>query len=323
MRILSGMQPSGKAHIGNYLGAMRQHVAMQNEGDCFYFLANYHALTTIRDSARLKELTFELAVDYLALGIDPTKTTFFLQSDVPELTELTWIFDTISPVGLLERAHAWKDAKQKGKKDMTVGLFNYPVLMACDILLYSPDQVPVGQDQKQHVEITNDIAGYFNNTFGETFKQVEVIIKEDVAVVPGTDGQKMSKSYGNTIDIFADEATLKKQVMGIKTDSLGVADPKNPNECIPFQLLAHFASPELVKSVEEKLRTGGFGYGDLKKQLLETLTLYFADARARRADLMKKPDYVHAVLAAGGKKARAVAQEKMEDVRKKVGLDLL
>lgn len=320
MRILSGMQPSGKAHIGNYLGAMRQHVSMQNEGDCYYFLANYHALTTIRDSEKLRTLTLDLAADYLALGIDPTKTSFFTQSDIPELAELTWIFDTISPIGLLERAHAWKDAKQKGKKDMTVGLFNYPVLMACDILMYSPDKVPVGQDQKQHVEITNDIAGYFNNTFGETFKQVEVIIKEDVAVVPGTDGQKMSKSYGNVIELFADEATIKKQVMGIKTDSLGVNDPKNPDECIPFQLMKHFVSKETEQKVHEHLVKGGLGYGDLKKQLLEALLSYFADARARRAELIKKPDYIHDVLAEGAKKARVLAQQKMAEVRQKVGL---
>ncbi len=320
MRILSGMQPSGKAHIGNYLGAMRQHVSMQNEGDCYYFLANYHALTTIRDSEKLRTLTLDLAADYLALGIDPTKTTFFTQSDIPELAELTWIFDTISPIGLLERAHAWKDAKQKGKKDMTVGLFNYPVLMACDILMYSPDKVPVGQDQKQHVEITNDIAGYFNNTFGETFKQVEVIIKEDVAVVPGTDGQKMSKSYGNVIELFADEATIKKQVMGIKTDSLGVNDPKNPDECIPFQLMKHFVSKETEQKVHEHLVKGGLGYGDLKKQLLEAILGYFADARTRRAELIKKPDYIHDVLAEGAKKARILAQQKMAEVRQKVGL---
>ncbi len=321
MRILSGMQPSGKAHIGNYLGAMRQHISMQNEGDCFYFLANYHALTTVRDGTRLKELSFELAVDYLALGLNPNKTTFFLQSDVPELTELTWIFDTISPLGLLERAHAWKDAKAKGKKDMTVGLFNYPVLMACDILMYGPDKVPVGQDQKQHVEITNDIAGHFNHIYGETFKPVEVVIVEDVAVVQGTDGQKMSKSYGNTIDIFADESTLKKQVMGIKTDSLGIDDQKNPKECIPFQLLSHFASPDEVKSVEEKLIKGGFGYGELKKQLLSSLLSYFAEARERRIELLKKPDFITDILKEGGKKARKIAQEKMEEVRKKVGLN--
>lgn len=320
MRILSGMQPSGKAHIGNYLGAMRQHVAMQNEGECYYFLANYHALTTIRDSEKLRTLTLDLAADYLALGIDPAKTSFFTQSDIPELAELTWIFDTISPIGLLERAHAWKDAKQKGKKDMTVGLFNYPVLMACDILMYSPDKVPVGQDQKQHVEITNDIAGYFNNTFGETFKQVEVIIKEDVAVVPGTDGQKMSKSYGNVIELFSDEATIKKQVMGIKTDSLGVNDPKNPEECIPYQLMKHFVTQEVSQKVHEQLVKGGLGYGDLKKQLLESLLSYFADARARRAELIKKPDYIHDVLAEGAKKARALAQQKMAEVRQKVGL---
>lgn len=320
MRILSGMQPSGQVHLGNYLGAMKQHVAMQTMGDCFYFIANYHALTTIRDSTRLRELSLGLATDYLALGIDPHKTVFFLQSDVPEVTELTWIFDTITPMGLLERAHAWKDAQQKGKKNSTVGLFNYPVLMAVDILMYSPKIVPVGQDQKQHVEIAADIAGYFNNTYGETFILPEVHIPKAVAVVPGTDGQKMSKSYGNVIEIFADESILKKQVMSITTDSRGINEPKDPTTCIPYLLLQHIVPAEKSEAIKNKLLAGALGYGELKKELLASLLEYFAEARLRRKALQKKPEYVLEVLHEGAKKARTIAREKMQEVRSKIGL---
>lgn len=317
------MQPSGVAHIGNYLGAMRQHVAMQNDNECFYFLANYHALTTIKDGALLRELTRNLALDYLALGIDPTKTAFFLQSSIPEVTELTWILDTVTPMGLLERAHAWKDAKAKGKKSESVGLFNYPVLMACDILIYKPQLVPVGQDQKQHVEIAADIAGSFNHIFGETFILPQAEIKEDVAVVPGTDGQKMSKSYGNVIDIFATEATLKKQVMGIVTDSLGVAEPKNPESCIPFKLLGFFVSEDEKAEMRRALLKGGLGYGELKKHLLESILRYFGPAREKRIELEGKIDYVEGVLEEGARRARRIARETLDEVRSKTGLSLV
>lgn len=322
MRILSGMQPSGNPHLGNYLGAMRQHVAMQDTkgSECFYFIANYHALTTLRDSATLREKTRELAMDYLALGLDPNRVAFFRQSDIPEVTELTWILDTVTPMGLLERAHAWKDAKQKGKKGETVGLFNYPVLMAADILIYQSDVVPVGQDQQQHVEISRDIATHFNNTYGETFKLPEVQIKKEVAAVAGTDGQKMSKSYGNVIEIFAPADILKKQVFSVKTDSKGVSEPKDPKACLPFQLVQFSLPAEEAKELAARLVEGGMGYAELKNKLFETLLEYFGEAREKRLELEKKPDYVEDVLREGAKKARRIAQKTMEEVRRKTGL---
>lgn len=314
------MQPSGNPHLGNYLGAMRQHVEMQSKGECFYFIANYHALTTLRDAGQLRAKTRELAMDYLALGLDPAKTVFFSQSDVPEVTELAWILDTVTPMGMLERAHAWKDAKQKGRKGETVGLFNYPVLMAADILIYQSDIVPVGQDQKQHVEISRDIAIAFNNTYGKTFKLPEPFIKNDAAVVPGADGQKMSKSYGNVIEIFAPADALKKQVFAIKTDSKGVAEPKNPEACLPFILFSFFAGDDEKKQIEADLKTGGIGYADLKTKLFNKLLEYFGPAREKRIELEEKMDYVYSVLEEGAKKAKRAAQTTMEEVRRKTGL---
>ncbi|MBI5413032.1 tryptophan--tRNA ligase [Candidatus Peregrinibacteria bacterium] len=319
-RILSGMQPSGNPHLGNYLGAMRQHIEMQDKGDCLYFIANYHALTTLRDGAVLREKTRELAMDYLALGLDPNKVAFFVQSDVPEVTELAWILDTIAPMGLLERAHAWKDAKAKGKKGETAGLFNYPVLMAADILIYQSDIVPVGQDQKQHVEIARDLAGTFNSIYGETFKLPKPFIKKEVAVVPGTDGQKMSKSYGNVIEIFAPADVLKKQVFAIKTDSKGVNDPKDPATCIPYLLLALIVEEKEKLEFRTQLEEGGIGYAQLKTALFEKLLEYFGKAREKRFELENKLDFVEDVLKEGAKKARKVAKETMETVAKKVGL---
>lgn len=313
------MQPSGKAHIGNYLGAMRQHVSMQDTHECIYFLANMHALTTIRDGETLRQLTLDLAADYLALGIDPKKTIFFRQSDVPEHTELTWIFDCITPMGLLQRAHAWKDAQNKGMKDSTVGLFNYPVLMAVDILIYKPDLVPVGKDQKQHIEIARDIAATFNHHFGETFPLPEDVIKDEVSVVPGTDGQKMSKSYGNTIDIFADEKTLKKQVMGIVTDSKSVDEAKDPKQCNVFALYKHFATKNEAEELKDKYISGGFGYGEAKKLLLKKLLQHFEEPRKKRIELSGNFAYVLDVLDEGAKRARAIASETMEEVRTKIG----
>lgn len=322
-RILSGMQPSGNPHLGNYLGAMQQHIKMQDQGECYYFIANYHALTTLRDGAELRNKTRELAMDYLALGLDPTKTVFFSQSDLPEVTELAWILDTVTPMGLLERSHAWKDAKQKGKKGETVGLFNYPVLMAADILIYDADIVPVGQDQKQHVEISRDIATYFNNTYGETFKLPEPLIKKDVATVPGTDGQKMSKSYGNVIEIFAPTNVIRKQVFSIKTDSKGVDEPKNPETCLPFILISFLLDEAQKKELAEQLVAGGIGYADLKNKLFEKLLEYFALAREKRIELEGKIDYVEDVLKEGAKKAGKLAQTKMEEVRRKTGLSIV
>jgi tryptophanyl-tRNA synthetase len=270
-RILSGVQPSGKPHIGNYLGAIRQHIEMQKDYECFLFIADLHALTTVRDAELMRKQSYELAVAYLALGLDPKKTAFFKQSSLPEHAELCWIFDCITKMPFIERAHAWKDAQAKGKKEVTVGLFNYPVLMSADILLYQPDLVPVGKDQKQHVEIARDIATNFNQTFGETFKLPDAFIKEDVAVVPGTDGQKMSKSYGNTIDLFGTDAELKKQVMGIITDSTPLEDPKDPETCNVFKLYKLFADKKEIQELAAKYKAGGMGYGDAKKTLLSKL----------------------------------------------------
>lgn len=314
------MQPSGAPHLGNYLGAMRQHIEMQSSAECFYFIANYHALTTLRDGQKLRANSRELALDYLALGLDPAKTAFFLQNDVPEVTELAWILSTVTPIGLLERAHAWKDAKAKSKKSETAGLFNYPVLMAADILIYQPDIVPVGADQKQHVEISRDIATYFNNIYGETFKLPEPLIKEEAAAIAGTDGQKMSKSYGNVIEIFAPADALKRQVFSIKTDSKAVSEPKNPADCLPFTLLKFFIEKNEAADLAKKIAEGGIGYAELKTRLFETLLKYFGGARERRAELESKPDYVEDALKKGAARARKVAQKTMEEVRKKTGL---
>ena len=319
-RVLSGMQPSGNPHLGNYLGAMRQHIEMQEDHECYYFIANYHALTTLRDAKMLREKTRELAMDYLALGLDPKRVAFFRQSDVPEHTELTWILSTVTPMGLLERAHAWKDARAKGKKGETVGLFTYPVLMAADILIYQPDIVPVGQDQKQHVEIARDIATHFNSTYGETFKLPDVMIKKEVAVVPGTDGQKMSKSYGNVIDIFAPNDVLKKQVLGIKTDSRGVHEPKELATCVPYILFSHIGAAHEIKELGGALEEGSMGYGELKTKLFEKLLSCFGEAREKRMELVSKPEYVEEVLVEGSKKARKLARQTLDEVRKKTGL---
>jgi len=319
-RILSGVQPSGQIHLGNYLGAIRQHIEMQKSFETFLFIADLHALTTIRDAAHLRELTLELVKVYLALGLDPEKTVFFQQSAIPEHAELCWILDTVTPMGLLERAHAFKDAVAKKKKDETVGLFNYPVLMAADILLYKPDLIPVGKDQKQHIEITRDIANKFNSIYGDTFKIPEAYIKKEVAVVPGTDGQKMSKSYGNTIDIFAPEATLKKQVMGIVTDSTPVDQPKDPKKCNVFRLYELLANKKEIADLTDKYTAGGFGYGDAKKLLLSKLLELFEDARTRKADLDKKDKHIREILEEGTAKAKKTASKTLEEVKKKTGL---
>lgn len=314
------MQPSGNPHLGNYLGAMRQHIEMQKEGECYYFIANYHALTTLRNAADLRAKTRELAMDYLALGLDPNKVAFFRQSDVPEVTELAWILNTVTPMGLLERAHAWKDAKAKGKKGETVGLFDYPVLMAADILIYQSDVVPVGQDQKQHVEIARDIAVTFNNIYGEIFKLPEPMIKKGVAVIPGTDGQKMSKSYGNVIEIFAAADVLKKQVFSIKTDSKGVSECKDPKTCLPFILFSLISAEDESRTLANALSEGGMGYADVKIKLFEKLLEYFGLAREKRLELEEKQDFVEDILAEGAKKAKKLAQKTLETVRQKTGL---
>lgn len=320
MRVLSGIQPSGNPHLGNYLGAMKQHIEMQQEHECFYFIADLHALTTVRDAEQLHKNVQNLAIDYLALGLNPNSTVFFRQSDLPEHSELAWILDCITPMGLLERAHAWKNAKTKGKKEATVGLFNYPVLMAADILLYESDLVPVGQDQKQHIEMARDIATHFNVHFEETFKLPEAYIKPEVATVIGTDGQKMSKSYGNVIEIFADEAILKKQVFSIITDSKSVNEPKDPEKSTIVHLYEFFAKKEETDELKKRFKNGKIGYGDAKQLLYEKLLEYFAHERKKRIELEKNLSYVEKVLEEGAKKARKVAAETLERVRKKIGI---
>lgn len=318
-RILSGVQPSGKPHLGNYFGAMRHHIEMQDKYESFIFIADYHALTTVKDPEKMKNSTLHLVLDYLALGLDPEKTVFFKQSDIYEHTQLKWILDCVTPHGLLERAHAWKDALAKGKKEPTAGLFGYPVLMAADILLYRPDLVPVGKDQKQHVEIARDIAVKFNNTFGETLKLPEPYIPEQSAAIKGTDGQKMSKSYGNVIEIFADEKTLKKQVMSIQTDSTPLEKPKDTNTCNVFYLYTLFADKSEAEDLKKKYEAGGFGYGDAKKALLEKILDYFGPYRKKRIELENNLDYINKVLEDGARKAREESEKMMDKVKKAVG----
>ncbi|PIR54902.1 tryptophan--tRNA ligase [Candidatus Peregrinibacteria bacterium CG10_big_fil_rev_8_21_14_0_10_36_19] len=317
--VLSGIQPSGKIHLGNYLGATKQHIEMQKEHNCIYFIADLHALTTIRNAEAMKKNTIEIAMAYIALGLDTNKTIFFKQSEVSEHSELCWIFDCITPMPFIERAHAWKDAKAKGKKDPTVGLFNYPILQAADILLYKPDLVPVGQDQKQHIEMTRDIAQNFNNTFGETFKLPDPYIKDEVATVPGTDGQKMSKSYGNTIDIFESESVIKKQVMSIVTSSIPVEDPKDPKSCNVFKLYKLLATPEETKEMEDKYISGGYGYGDAKKELLNKILEHFKQAREKYSELESKENLVMEILNSGSTKAKVIAKEHLKEIKSKIG----
>ncbi len=319
MKVLSGIQPSGKLHIGNYFGAMKQHLELQKENDSLYFIANYHALTSIRDKNKLASYTLDVALDYLALGLDPKKTIFFRQSDVPEVTELAWIFSTITPMGLLQRCVAYKEKIEKGIS-ADHGLFAYPVLQAADILIYQSELVPVGKDQKQHIEVTQDIAGKFNNIFGETFVIPQPQILESTAVVPGLDGQKMSKSYNNTIEIFADEKQIKKGIMSIVTDSTPLEDPKDPDNCLVMSLLRLVASPEETAEWEQRYRNGGTGYGHTKKRLVELLIEYFKPYREKRAKLEQDLGYVEEVLRDGGRRAREIAQKTMDRVRKATGI---
>lgn len=318
-RSLSGIQPSGILHIGNYFGAIKQFVELQNEYEGFYFLANYHALTSSPKGEDLKNNTINVILDYLALGLDPEKSTLFLQSDVPEHTELSWILSNVTPMGLLERAHSYKDKTAKGIKP-NVGLFTYPVLMASDILIYSPDIVPVGKDQKQHVEITRDIAIKFNETYGkEIFKLPKEKIVENVATVPGTDGDKMSKSYGNVINMFGSKKQLKKQIMNIVTDSTPLEEPKNPDNNIT-KLYSLFATEEEVNTLKEKFLAGNFGYGHAKTELFDKFMDYFAPFQKKREELLQNMDYVNEILKKGALKAREIATKKVDEVRDAVGI---
>jgi tryptophanyl-tRNA synthetase len=320
MRTLTGITPSGALHIGNYFGAMRPAIEAQAGGDCYYFIADYHSMTSVTDAAERRALSRGIAIDWLACGLDPSKSVFWRQSDVPEVCELTWMIGSLTPMGLLERAHSYKDKTAKGISP-NFGLFAYPVLMAADILLYDTNAVPVGQDQRQHLEMTRDIAIKFNQTYGETFVVPEAVIRADVATVPGLDGQKMSKSYGNTLEIFGEEKALRKKVMSIVMDSRTPAEPKpdaERNICI--QLLKLVAPAAVAADFQARLAAGGLGYGDLKKVLFEHYWSFFAAARTRRAELIADPAYVDKVLEDGAVRARRVATEVMKRARRAAGL---
>ncbi len=317
--ILSGIQPSGVIHLGNYFGAMKQYVDLQDTSINYFFIANFHALTTLRNSFELQNNTMDIARHYLAIGLDPDKCALFLQSDVPEVCELSWYLSIITPLGLLERCHSYKDKLAKGFSPEH-GLFAYPILMAADILMYEPDFVPVGRDQKQHVEVARDIAIKFNNTFGTIMKVPEVMIKESTAVVPGIDGQKMSKSYGNFISFLSDEKVIKKQVMSIVTSSTGVEEPKDPAQCTVFALYKLFAQPDEIILLQDRYLKGGLGYGEAKKLLLAKLLDYFAESRVRYNQLKADDQYVKDVLKKGADKARAQADRFMSRVRNAVGI---
>jgi len=319
MRILSGIQPSGVLHIGNYFGMMKPAIALQAEGEALYFIADYHALTSVRDPEALRENSRRVAVDFLACGLDPERATVFRHSDVPQVTELAWILSTVAPMGLLERATSYKDKLARGMA-ATVGLFNYPVLMAADILIYDSDIVPVGKDQKQHIEITRDLAVKINETFGHVFKLPEARIQAATETVPGIDGQKMSKSYGNNIDIFGDEKDTRKRVMSIVTDSSPVDAPKDPANSTIFKLYSLMASKNEIADMRDRFLKGGTGYSDFKKQLFEKLWEYFAPMRKRREEILSDKSYIEDVLARGAKRANEIADQVMQRVRAAVGL---
>lgn len=320
-RALSGVKPTGTPHIGNYLGMIKPAIELQENYDAFYFVADYHSLTTLHDPGRLKEYTFDVTATFLALGLDPERSTFFRHSDVPEVTELTWILNCIINMGHLQRAHAYKAAKDKGEEnEINVGLFGYPVLMAADILIYDSHIVPVGSDQVQHIEITRDLAQRFNHIFGETFVMPEAKVQESVMTIPGLDGQKMSKSYDNTIEIFAPARKLKKTVMRIVTDSKTVEDVKEPEKCNVFGLYKLFASPEEVEDLAKKYRSGGMGYGEAKKALFEVMNQQLGPFREKYYKLREDEKTMVKILKDGAQRARKVAREVMERVRSKVGI---
>jgi tryptophanyl-tRNA synthetase len=321
MRILSGIQPSGALHLGNYFGMMRPSIELQDKGEAFYFIANYHSMTSLYDAAARRQNSLAVALDFLACGLDPKKSVFFLQSDLPEVTELAWMLSTVTPMGLLERGTSYKDKIAKGIP-ADHGLFAYPVLMAADILIYDSDIVPVGQDQKQHVEFTRDMAVKFNEKYGPTFKLPQPQIRGEVAKVPGIDGEKMSKSYGNAIEIFSEEKAVRKKIMGIKMDSRTPQEAKpDADQNLAIQLLKLVAPAETAKDLEDRLRAGGLGYGDLKKALFENYWNYFAAARTKRTELGANLDYVHGVLREGAAKARSLAQTVLHRARVASGLE--
>ncbi len=321
MRVLSGVQPSGNLHIGNFFGAIRQFLRLQEEHECYYFLADLHALTTVQDPERFRGLVRDLATGFLALGLDPSRSVIYRQSDLPEVTELSWYLSTVTSMGLLQRCHSFKDKVAQGVVP-SHGLFAYPVLMAADILIVKSDLVPVGKDQKQHLEVTRDVASSFHSVYGsEVFTLPEPLILDDVAVVPGVDGRKMSKSYENTIDIFGPEKPIRKKIMSIVTDSTPVEDPKPTEDNALYDLLKLFAPDESERAwVETAFSEGGVGYGDMKKRLFDFYLATFSDARARYEELKEDPDEVERILAAGADKARKTAAPLMEQVREAVGI---
>jgi len=320
MRTLTGIQPSGTLHIGNYFGAMRPAIEAQQQGECFYFIADYHSMTSLFDPAERRTNTMDVALDWLACGLDPKHSVFWKQSDVPEVCELTWLLGTLTPMGLLERAHSYKDKTSRGLS-ANFGLFAYPVLMAADILLYNSELVPVGKDQKQHLEMTRDIAIKFNQSYGETFVVPEEQIRADVATVPGLDGQKMSKSYGNTLDIFGGEKAMRKKIMSIVMDSRTPDEPKpDAEKNIAIQILKLVAPADVAADFENRLREGGLGYGDLKKTLFEHYWDFFTPYRQKREVLASNLDYVEQSLVDGAERARVVASEVLKKARKACGL---
>ena len=319
MRVLTGIQASGRLHLGNYFGAMKPMVKLQEEHELFTFIANYHSLTSSKDADSLRDLTFEAVVDYLAVGIDPNKTVFWVQSHVPEVTELYWILSKFTPMGLLERAHSYKDKVAKGIP-ASHALFSYPVLMAADILLFDIEKVPVGKDQIQHLEITRDIAVKFNNEYGELFKLPEAMVSDEVATVPGIDGQKMSKSYGNAIDLFMDEKPLQKRCNKIVTDSTPLGEPLDWRKCNVYALCALFLGEEGKKELQKRYESGKEGYGHFKKYLKSLIWEELAEARERRANYLAHPEEVKAIMHEGARKAQTIAREKLAAVKEAVGL---
>ena len=320
MRILSGIQPSGRLHLGNYFGMMKPALELQKQGQAYLFIADYHALTSVTDAAALRQGSIDVALDFLAAGLDTDKTLFYRQSDIPEVTELSWLLSVVTPMGLLERCHSYKDKVAKGLP-ATNGLFAYPVLMAADILIMNSNVVPVGRDQKQHVEVTRDIAIKFNNIYGQVFTIPEPSIREEVAVVPGVDGQKMSKSYNNTVEIFGDLKQARANIMKIVTDSKSVADKKNPDECNVFALYRLFATDAEREAMAARYREGGLGYGEVKKALFEKFEAHFTPLRKKREELQKNMDYVHSVLRQGADRARTEAVGTLKKARQAVGLE--
>lgn len=319
MRVLSGIQPTGRPHWGNWFGAIQQYIALQDEDEAYYFVANLHALNTIRDGKQLYQNSIDTTMDMLALGLDPEKATLFLQSDVPEVSELCWILMSGTPMGLLERCVSYKEKKEKGIAANT-GLFAYPVLQAADILAYDSNVVPVGADQKQHIEVCRDIAGAFNHQYGEVFVIPEARVLDSTAKVPGTDGEKMSKSYGNFIEVFEEEKSARKKVMRIATDSRPMEDPKDPQTDHLYNLFSLFADENAKNEMADMYRRGGFGYGDVKKALAQAAEDYFAEPRERRKELESNPDHVLEILNEGAKKARAKASEVLRRAQEASGL---